>query len=74
MSPQDVTAHPYLRALPRGFTVQVYERLEDAKKRHVIESIPAQQTPTGGCSRFILPKIIRQCFDLMQCKYTFSIY
>jgi type IV secretion system protein VirD4 len=48
MSPQDFTAHPYLKNLPRGFTVQVYERLEEAKKRHVIDYIPAQQTPTGG--------------------------
>jgi hypothetical protein len=48
LSPQDFTAHPYLKNLPRGFTVQVYERLEDAKKRHVIDHIPAQQTPTGG--------------------------
>jgi type IV secretion system protein VirD4 len=48
MSPHDFTPHQYLKNMPRGFTIQAYERLEEAKKRHFVDHVPAQQTPTGG--------------------------
>jgi hypothetical protein len=48
MSTHDFTPHQYLKNMPRGFTIQAYERLEEAKKRHFVDHVPAQQTPTGG--------------------------
>lgn len=47
-SRQNFTPHPHLKDLPRGFTVQVYESLNEQEKNRVIDYIPAQQTPTGG--------------------------
>jgi hypothetical protein len=48
MSSSNFTPHPYLKDLPRGFTTQVYDQLDEAKKRNAIDYIPAQQTPTAG--------------------------